>query len=473
VARRSPRRFVLFAWVYAAVLVVCSVIMGVIAYHHFKNNIEGTFEDRLEGQAAILARTFDFTTLAGLVQHQVTEAEWKDPDGIVLLTHSRMKEFAKGSGVNRIVIFEFTTRRVAVDTDDITHAGVLDENLAVDSPEVKRAIERDGPESTILYERGEDPNGRIRYAKTSYAPAPLPTAADLKYLDPALLEPAKGYRFVAAVESPAAFVSKIDRLGQVVSVTVGIFSAVVVIMTLLAVGVFRRLSRRLEEQRRKAELALLSAGIAHEIKNPLAAMRLDVQLLQRGRSVPDTAAKLEREILQIDAIVRGFLDFARGAQRAAHAATSGDILEGVRLQLTEPQAACVTFGGEQGIDIFTDITALTQAVANLTANAADAALAARHDGAAAVSVTATKRGARLVIEVRDNGSGLPPSVLERLFQPFVESSKSSKGGSGLGLAIAHRLVADLKGELTLGATGSSGTVFTVSVPLRLAKKPPP
>ncbi|MCA8939145.1 MAG: HAMP domain-containing histidine kinase, partial [Planctomycetes bacterium] len=206
--------------------------------------------------------------------------------------------------------------------------------------------------------------------------------------------------------------------------------------------------------------------IAHEIKNPLAAMLTGVQLL--SRSLDDKQRKigdrLEREIHVLDRIVKDFLAFARGAAGKPEEITMGAVIARVRQQLTEPQENALKLDGDPKIELFIDSVALVQALANLIKNAAQAAIEAEHEDGRKPSVTLKHRvrGEDLILDIIDNGLGVTESVKGRLFSPFV-SGRSE--GTGLGLAIVRRFVEDMRGEVELLTSATSGTHFVLRVPL--------
>jgi two-component system, NtrC family, sensor histidine kinase PilS len=246
----------------------------------------------------------------------------------------------------------------------------------------------------------------------------------------------------------------------------------------LVTAIFTDISdlKRLQEFRLRAErleaVAALSASLAHEIRNPLAAIRSAVeQLAHRVGDDEDeqTLARLVmRESERLNRLLSEFLDFSR--VRAG---------EFVRLDLTElvrdtlriaqehPSTRGVQMtveGDETPIDADKDL--MHRIVSNLVLNAAQAL-----DGRGTVTVSVARvavgdrppgsleRSIRLM--VRDDGPGIPEAVRERLFEPFVTGRQ---GGTGLGLAIVQRAVAAHRGVILVDSSPRHGTTFTIYLP---------
>ena len=233
---------------------------------------------------------------------------------------------------------------------------------------------------------------------------------------------------------------------------------------------------RLRRAVRVAAWKDIARQMAHEIKNPLTPIRMAVEMLRKAREkqLPDFDELFEEEtrivLDEVDRLRRLVEDFSRFA-RAPRPTPQPLSLPEVVAHVTElhaggsvPVTYAVDGGGEFPL-LRADRDQLTQVLVNLVANACHAAeeRAAKDPsrGPAKVSVTLSRAGdgfARVVVE--DNGGGIPPEVMERLFEPYVTTKQ---GGTGLGLAIAYRIVTDHGG--TLAAESSpEGTRFTIRMP---------
>jgi hypothetical protein len=258
---------------------------------------------------------------------------------------------------------------------------------------------------------------------------------------------------------------------------------------------------------RLASVGTLAAGIAHEVGNPLGAITgfVDVARKRAERAGADTELldSIRAEALRIDRIVRGLLDYARPSGVHHRPAPARDVVLGVR-QLLESQgrldrAHFVWEVGEEATDLVTEPHRLEQVLVNLLLNALDAV---QETGDARIVVRAHGEkgvGPRLpprreddppginymhrrrlsdeehrvdqisptarvtVIEVSDNGPGIPPEHLEHIFDPFFTTKEPGKG-TGLGLSICAQLVEGMGGHIEVGRAEEGGARFVVRLP---------
>lgn len=254
----------------------------------------------------------------------------------------------------------------------------------------------------------------------------------------------------------------------------------------------RRLNGRLEaeiEERRRIEAELraaqadlarasrlaavgqMSAAVAHELNQPLAALGMFVSGARLLHEQGDRAG-LRENLDEIDALrhrmaslTQELKRFARPGESRIERVDLRDCL-GTALKLVRPRIA------ESGVEVRLDlpdaaliaVTAplrVEQVLVNLLRNAIDAC---QHAPAPRVEMRARRDGQRAVIEVSDNGGGIPPDLQERIFEPFF-STKPASGGLGLGLAISARIVEDLGGRLDVQANRRAGACFGLSLPL--------
>jgi two-component system sensor histidine kinase AtoS len=226
-------------------------------------------------------------------------------------------------------------------------------------------------------------------------------------------------------------------------------------------------SERSEARERLAEglaqLGELSAGVAHELRNGLAALTGWIELARRRPHSAETAECLDeiaRESRLLARVVDDFLTFARPGTRrlercdlcgVARRAASDPVFAppGVRLEL--PAVAAELTG---------DPVLLERAVRNLVANAVEAVRAA--GGGEPVELSVRPAAATWEIAVADRGQGVPAELAERLFQPFVSGRP---GGVGLGLALARRIAVLHGGGLRLESRPGGGSRFVLTLPL--------
>jgi signal transduction histidine kinase len=230
----------------------------------------------------------------------------------------------------------------------------------------------------------------------------------------------------------------------------------------------------LARSERLASVGRLAAGIGHEIGNPIAAI-MGMQELLLGGDLPketelDFLTRMKSETERIHTVLRDLLDFARPEQAASASlgvpsASVPNVVDDV-LALVGPQK---TF---RDIDVKTEILPdlppvslaaprLTQVLLNLLLNAADAISATKTR--CAIVVRAREDGARVRIEVEDDGPGIAPEVRANLFEPFV-TTKEVGAGTGLGLAVCRGLVEAAGGTIELDPDHAPGARFVITLP---------
>ena len=207
-----------------------------------------------------------------------------------------------------------------------------------------------------------------------------------------------------------------------------------------------------------ADRALILAGVSHDLRTPLARLRLSAEM-----SASDEALKqgMIADIAEMDAIIGQFLDFARTESEEPPAPTDLAALarEAVEHQLRLGQTV------KADIEPVPEQPLRRLGMKRLISNLLENALA---HGGKEVCVATRSEGGRLILEVLDRGPGIPAQETERLKQPFtrLEQARSGKGGSGLGLAIVDRIARHHGGRLELLAREGGGLVARVSLPLQ-------
>ncbi len=243
--------------------------------------------------------------------------------------------------------------------------------------------------------------------------------------------------------------------------------------------------KRLERELRKRIEALDAADrqkdeflamLAHELRNPLAPMRnalhllkmphADPPMVQHARAIMDRQlshlVRLVDDLLDVSRIVRGKVELRRElvdlrgvVQRAVETAQPSLDAHGHRLQADLP---------DEPVWVHADVVRLAQAIANLLTNAAKYT-----DPAGRVSLLVGVQDDRAVVTVRDTGVGIPPDMLPRVFDLFVQGDRSlerSQGGLGIGLTLVERLVELHDGRVSAYSAGQGqGSEFTVRLPL--------
>jgi two-component system sensor histidine kinase PilS (NtrC family) len=226
--------------------------------------------------------------------------------------------------------------------------------------------------------------------------------------------------------------------------------------------------RRLEAQSRRSErlamIGQLAAGIAHEIRNPLASISGSVELLRQGPSPSDDdrtlMAIVHREIQRLNVLIGDLLDYANPRPPQPVDFDLGVMVEET-LQVARGEQAFATVHMALAVDrplpLHADPAKLRQVLWNLLRNAADAAAL----GGGHVHVDARREVDATTIVVSDDGPGIPADQLTRIFDPFF-TTKSK--GTGLGLATCHAIIAEHGGHIDVASEPGKGTAMTISLP---------
>ncbi|MGB8930807.1 MAG: ATP-binding protein, partial [Anaeromyxobacteraceae bacterium] len=211
----------------------------------------------------------------------------------------------------------------------------------------------------------------------------------------------------------------------------------------------------------------LAASIAHEVKNPVTAV---VGYAQLGKETRDLAEAhelfglVEAQGWRAGEVLQSLLEFTRREPTAPEPVAPGELVEETLRLLRHPlrmRGVTVTSELAEGLPtVLAHAGELQQVLVNLLLNAADA-MEGREQRLAAV--TASAADGQVLLTVRDTGTGIPPELRERIFQPFF-TTKKGRDGTGLGLSVSQRIVKDLGGEIRLESVVGEGSTFTVSLP---------
>lgn len=225
-----------------------------------------------------------------------------------------------------------------------------------------------------------------------------------------------------------------------------------------------------ETSRRQDKLAAvgrIAAGIAHEIRNPLAAMRGSIQVLSAD-AAPDQKELMEIVLRESDRLNRIITDFLTYARPRPVALAEIDIREPLKEtftllrhspELRDGHALEEDLPGEPVL-VSADAAGVRQVFWNLTRNA----LNAMPDGGTLRAELRRETNGRARITFADTGRGMTPEQVERLFEPF---SSSTTGGTGLGLSIVYQIIRDHGGTINVRSREGQGTTITVELPAKL------
>jgi signal transduction histidine kinase len=225
-----------------------------------------------------------------------------------------------------------------------------------------------------------------------------------------------------------------------------------------------RMSEQLRLNENMAALGEMSAGIAHEFKNSLATISGYAQMLAAESGTSDFAVRIVTETANLSRIVSDFLKFARPQ------GMDKEEIELLPLVEESARASNVQLSIMQSGDDFritADRTALKQAISNLFRNSAEAA-----GESAQVFANFSATSDSLNLQLTDNGGGIAPENLQKIFIPFFTTKAK---GTGLGLALVHRIITEQGGRVLVDSpvtlpSGSVGTTFTLTFPRGTSSK---
>jgi signal transduction histidine kinase len=261
--------------------------------------------------------------------------------------------------------------------------------------------------------------------------------------------------------------SKLDMLGQQIAGQprlTGDVSGGVSGETLDAL--MARVERQFDVAQRLSAISRLSGGVAHEIKNPLNAilLRLDLLKVRLGdgdEEVTQELSILSKEVLRLNRVVTTFLDFTRPVEvhfeNVDLAALVREVTELIRPQATFARITVHCTTPTEPAAMRGDPDLLKQAILNLVTNAVEAMSATGGE----LRVAVLRDASNWVLEIGDTGPGIPPELRDKVFQLYFTSKEK---GSGIGLAMTYRAAQLHNGTVHFSSEVGKGTTFRMEFP---------
>lgn len=227
----------------------------------------------------------------------------------------------------------------------------------------------------------------------------------------------------------------------------------------------RALASHLDLSSRLASISRLTGGVAHEIKNPLNAIAINLEVM-KSRLTGDNSALgsevdvIAREIARLDRVVKTFLNFTRPVEVKLTtldvAAMVREIGQLVEVQAKRNKVAVTVLAPEEEVEAWADMDLLKQALLNIVVNGIEAM-----PGGGPLYLRLLREGADVFVEIEDRGSGIPEAVQEKVFQLYFTTKEN---GSGIGLAVAYQAVQLMGGVLVMRSQPGFGTLFRIGLP---------
>ncbi|MBQ0846239.1 sensor histidine kinase [Marinobacter psychrophilus] len=220
--------------------------------------------------------------------------------------------------------------------------------------------------------------------------------------------------------------------------------------------------QRTVQAEKLAVLGEFATGVAHEVRNPLATIKLTVQALEKGEADDqrrDLLISMEDEIDRLNRVVGNLLDYARPVAGAPQQVDIRRIFRHASIltsALADTQQVTVSTSGDPRQSVYASPDQVIQCLVNLVANAIQAC-----KPGGVVQLRAFRNGDRITVDITDNGCGMHASVLQRVTEPFFTTRQE---GTGLGLSITHQLIELNEGHMLIQSTEGVGTTVSVTLP---------
>jgi PAS domain S-box-containing protein len=228
----------------------------------------------------------------------------------------------------------------------------------------------------------------------------------------------------------------------------------------------RRIENEIELSRRLAAIGRLTSGVAHEVKNPINAIVVHLELLREKMRASDTDSGrhmdiIENEIHRLDRVVKTLVEFNRSVEPRFVSFDLRRLADDVTL-LASPEAArqgvkIETHLGPNALPVKADNDLIKQALLNIVLNGVQAM-----ENGGTLTLVASHDESDAMIEVRDEGGGIPPEIRDKVYNLFFTTKQT---GSGIGLAMSYRVLQLHSGSLSFESKMGEGTAFRLRLPL--------
>lgn len=457
-------------------------LFAFVAHEVSRQDLDDELGRRLEAIAAATASQIRDKQLVDLAPGDEDRVAYR---GVV----RRLQDFAQATGAH-LSLFDRRFDARGDSDGDAVKIGQHYFRAELDRVELERVFEHGETASSVTFEGKQ---GKIY--KAGYAPVRM--AGN----DPEIV-------FAISAQAPASYFARLEDLRERLFVwgagLVAISILAAVITTLFITRNVRRLAAaaerigggdlrervridsgdelgllgqtmdRMREQlaERDARTQQMLAGIAHEVRNPLAGMTLFAGILRDEIPAADERRghvdKIQRELVYLERVVNDFLEYARRPKPELAPVDLGDLFADVAQLASTPQLDVEIEPGRPGTgadagpfpELNADRGQLRRALLNLAKNAVQAATSAGHGGRGAVSLTARRKGDEVHVAVWNRGAEISAETSGKLFEPFFTTREK---GTGLGLAFVREIAVDHGGRVDVESANGQ-TTFTIVLP---------
>ncbi len=448
-------------------------IFAAVAIEVSRRDLDAELGRRLEAVAAAASTQVRGKYLIDLVPEQ------DDEDRALLNTRRNLQSVATATGAELTVLDP--TYGARGDSSGTVPLGFHDYRAELDREEIARVFARGGTASSISFVGQDGKTYKAGYAPIFYddtdtrivlavrAQAPASYFARLADLRERLFLWGAGLvavSILAAILSTLFITRNIRKLAAAAErIGGGDLREPVRVRSRDELGVLGQTMDRMREQlaERDARMQQMLAGIAHEVRNPLAGMTLFAGILHE--ELPDGddrrphVEKIQRELGYLERVVNEFLEFARRPKPHLAAVDLDELLPEVA-QLASTDEITIAVTPTAGLTATADRGQLRRALLNLAKNAAQAAAGAGHRGVGSVTLSAAPRDGELALRVWNRGREISPETSGKLFEPFFTTREK---GTGLGLAFVREIALDHGGRVDVESADGE-TTFTLTLP---------
>jgi PAS domain S-box-containing protein len=237
------------------------------------------------------------------------------------------------------------------------------------------------------------------------------------------------------------------------------------VVTLEDMSEIRALTEQLIRADRLAAMGELTAGVAHEVRNPLGIIRATVQLLEESNCdqerIHEASSVVKQEIDRLDKVIKALLDFGRPSTPTLQSTDVNEVISDVVLFTRKFASRSNVEIVEQLADRIPPVMADPDQIKQVAVNLISNAVQAMEDSGGTITISTGVDGGFVEMSVADDGPGIPADRVGRVFDPFYSTRDD---GTGLGLTIVHRIVDEHDGHIEVDSEPGRGTTFTVSLP---------